>query len=193
MDSTRTSLLLRLKDPRDAAAWEEFAALYAPLLYAYARARGLQHNDAEDVRATCYENLVRQMPGFTYEKARGSFKALLHTLVQRRVADLLRRRHESVAESHELDLLADSSPGPDEVWEQTWRQQHLRYCVDKVRTQVPEQTYAAFRMLVDEDANVPEVCERLGLNANQVYKAKARVLELVREEMALLDPETSAT
>ncbi len=39
--STRISLLKRVKDPDDAAAWREFHALYAPLLFRYARARAL--------------------------------------------------------------------------------------------------------------------------------------------------------
>jgi RNA polymerase sigma factor (sigma-70 family) len=191
MDPTRTSLLLRVKDPRDGAAWREFHDLYAPLLYVYSRDRGLSHDDAEEVRSTCYEALVRQLPGFVYDRARGGFKAWLRTLVQRRVADLLRGRRGVRADSGELARLADPAPGPDELWEQAWRRRHLQYCVDKVRAVVPDTAYAVFRMLVDEDRTVPEVCERLGLNANQVYKAKSRVLAAIREEMALLDPDAA--
>jgi hypothetical protein len=39
---------------------------------------------------------------------------------------------------------------------------------------------------MQEGVTVAEVCSRLGMNANQVYKAKARVLELVRERMATI-------
>ena len=38
MPTTRATLLERVRDSRDAAAWEEFFALYAPLLEGYARA-----------------------------------------------------------------------------------------------------------------------------------------------------------
>ena len=41
-------------------------------------------------------------------------------------------------------------------------------------------------MLVRDHCSVQEVCDRLSLNANQVYKAKARVLELVRVKMAAI-------
>ena len=34
---TRPSLLLRLRDTQDSSAWREFVALYAPLVYGYAR------------------------------------------------------------------------------------------------------------------------------------------------------------
>ena len=46
---TRPSLLLRLRDPRDEAAWRQFVDLYAPLVYGYARKQGLQDADAADL------------------------------------------------------------------------------------------------------------------------------------------------
>jgi RNA polymerase sigma-70 factor (ECF subfamily) len=190
MNTTRASLLIRVRDPRDSDAWEEFHKLYAPLLYAYARARGLNHNDADEIRSVCYEAIVRQMPSFEYEKDRGGFKAWLRTLVQRRVVDWVRKRRENQAGSGELVAVEDSADGPDDAWERSWRQRHLAYCVEKVRTAVSEQTYSAFRLLLD-DTPVPQICDQLGMNPNQVYKAKARVLELVKTEMQLLDPELS--
>jgi RNA polymerase sigma-70 factor (ECF subfamily) len=191
MDQTRTSLLIRIRDPRDTQAWAEFHELYAPLLYAFARARGLKHADAEDVRSSCYEAIVRQIKDFEYDKDRGGFKAWLRTLVQRRVVDLLRKHREETAESQDLAAAADRQPEPEELWEQHWREQHLRYCLERVRAQVSESTFAAFRMLTQDDCSVPDVCDRLSMNANQVYKAKSRVLELVRAEMAAIYSEIS--
>jgi hypothetical protein len=47
--TTRPSLLVRLKDPGDERAWEEFAAIYSPLIYGLGRRKGLQHADAADL------------------------------------------------------------------------------------------------------------------------------------------------
>ena len=47
--ATRASLLLRIRDPQDRMAWEEFVSLYAPLVHAYGRRRGLQDHDAADL------------------------------------------------------------------------------------------------------------------------------------------------
>ena len=46
---TRASLLVRLRDPGDNAAWGEFIDLYVPLVYGYARKQGLQDADAADL------------------------------------------------------------------------------------------------------------------------------------------------
>jgi hypothetical protein len=39
---TRDSLLVRVKDPADSEAWEQFARIYRPVVYRLACGRGLQ-------------------------------------------------------------------------------------------------------------------------------------------------------
>ena len=40
---TNESLILRVKDPQDEAAWIELVAVYRPVVYRMARKRGMQH------------------------------------------------------------------------------------------------------------------------------------------------------
>jgi RNA polymerase sigma-70 factor (ECF subfamily) len=180
---TRPSLLIRIRNLQDTEAWAEFHNVYAPLLYRYARARGLDHDDAEDIRSTCYETIVRQIATFDYNKEKGGFKAWLRTLADRRVIDRLRKRREQVAESHDLRELESDEPNAMALWEQQWRQQHLLYCIELARQRVSEQTFEVFRLLVNEERPVDDVCQQLQMTRNQVYKARSRILEIIREEM----------
>ncbi len=179
MDTTRKTLLIRLKTRSDSQAWREFYQLYGPLLYRYARSRGLSREDAEDVRSQCLVIVVQKIAEFEYDKAKGGFKNWLRRIASNKIVDLYRKRREKVAESQHLRGLLDPEPGPDEVWEQTWRNVHLRYCVEQVRDATSPRNYEAFRLLVLENVSVDEVCHRLGMNRNQVYKAKSRVLRHV--------------
>jgi RNA polymerase sigma-70 factor (ECF subfamily) len=181
--STRATLLVRIKNARDSVAWGEFFELYGPLLYRYARARGLAREDAEDVRAKCYESIIQSIGKFEYDKAKGGFKAWLRTMVNRRVADLLRKRKEQRADSDALRQAAAREPTPEEVFDRQWKRHHIRYCVERVRDEVAENTYKAFCMIVLDGKSVDEVCASLGMNANQVYQAKSRVLRRVRRQM----------
>ena len=52
MTITRKTLLERVRDSSDHEAWTEFYELYAPLIYRYARGRGLPSHDAEEIRDT---------------------------------------------------------------------------------------------------------------------------------------------
>jgi RNA polymerase sigma-70 factor (ECF subfamily) len=168
-----------VKDAQDADAWRDFHRLYAPLLYRYARRRGLCREDAEEVRDQCMEIVTREMARFDYRKEKGGFKNWLRRMVENRVIDLIRRRREPIAKSGELRAMRDSQLGPAELWERQWRDDHLRYSLERVRRLVPEKSYLAFRLLLFDGCGVDEVEARLGLNANQVYKAKSRVLRAV--------------
>src|SRR5438477_10246714 len=189
MNTTRASLLLRIKDRSDAEAWKDFQELYAPLLYRYARARNLSREDAEDVRDECIAVVARKIAAFEYDKAKGGFKNWLYCIASGKVIDLLRRRHEKQADSGQMAALPDPAPTPDEAWETNWRNQHLTYCVEQVRPHVLEKNFEAFRLLSYEECSVEEVCARLDMTPEQVYQAKSRVLRRVRQLLRELEPD----
>jgi RNA polymerase sigma-70 factor (ECF subfamily) len=56
---TRPSLLVRLGDPGDGAAWEEFVEIYAPLIRRLAAQKGLQDADAEDLIQETFQAVAR--------------------------------------------------------------------------------------------------------------------------------------
>lgn len=179
-EKTSKTLLHRVRDPQDGAAWEDFFRIYSPLLERYARSHGLTPGDAEDVRDQCLAVVAKKMPEFEYEQAKGGFKGWLYRIAHGKVIDHLRRPQARQAETRELGGLMDRQPTPDQVWEDSWRAEHLRYCLEIARTRESERSYQAFELLLVDELSVPEVCERMGMNPNQVYKAKARVLERVR-------------
>jgi len=189
VNTTRASLLIRVKNRADGCAWEEFHQLYAPLLYRYARARGLDHQDAEEIRDECLLIIARKIGAFEYDKRKGGFKNWLYTIASGKVIDLLRSGRMPVANSHDMNGLSDPAATPDEAWERQWKDRHLRYCVEQVRGSVSEANYRAFHLLVLEGCSVEEVCTSLDMNANRVYKAKSRVLRVVRCKLAELAPD----
>jgi len=186
MKTTRASLLIRIRDPDAADAWSEFHDLYAPLIYRYARRRGLNRDDADDVRSECYRAIVQQIETFHYDKAKGGFKAWLRTIVDRRVTDLFRKKREQQANTGVLGQLEDAHSSPAEVWETEWKNQHLKHCVEELRGEVSRRTFEAFTIVVIQGRPVAEACDELGMNPNQIYKARARMLRRVRDKMAEL-------
>lgn len=191
LHTTSATLLKRLRFANDEMAWSTFHTLYAPLLYRYARSKGLRRDDAEEVRDQCIEVVARKISHFDYDKDKGGFKNWLYCIASGKVIDHLRKRRMKPADTRELEKLVDPSPTPDEQWEQTWKNEHLKYCVEQVREHVSEINYRAFHMLLFEECTVDEVRARLSMNSNQVYKAKSRVLARVRKILADLDPNTT--
>jgi len=183
MKTTQASLLLRVRDHADSGAWEEFVALYRPLLMRYARARGLAVEDAEDVTQHCLTAVTRKISDFEYDPVRGRFRGWLKKMVNNRVATLLSRRRERNAGSAELRRPQEREKEPEAVWEQVWLEEHLRYCCEHVSGEVRPHTYEAFRRVAVEQQPVREVCEALALTPNQVYVAKSRVSRRLQDMM----------
>ncbi len=62
---TSESLMLRMKDPADAAAWSTFLAIYRPVVYRLARSRGLQDAVADDSTQQVFVCIARSVASWT--------------------------------------------------------------------------------------------------------------------------------
>src|SRR5689334_632321 len=85
--TTRASLLLRLRDPEDEAAWREFVELYAALVYNYARKQGLQDADAADLTQEVLRAVAGAVGRLDYDPRRGAFRNWLFTIVRNKLAN----------------------------------------------------------------------------------------------------------
>src|SRR5919109_722672 len=84
---TRASLLLRLRDPHDEAAWGEFVNLYVPLVYGYLCKQGLQDADAADLCQDVLGAVAGAVGRLEYDPAKGAFRNWLFTIVRRKLAN----------------------------------------------------------------------------------------------------------
>src|SRR5689334_18073204 len=89
---TRASLLLRLRDARDGAAWSELVDLYAPLVYGYLRKQGLQEADAADLSQEVLVAVTGAVGRLDYDPHRGAFRGWLFTVVRRKLSNWRRSR-----------------------------------------------------------------------------------------------------
>lgn len=183
MDTTRASLLIRIRNRQDAHAWGEFDALYRPLLQKYALARGLDQAEADDVVQVCMSAVSEHIADFNYDPKRGRFKGWLRTLVNNHVRNQIRRRMEYQPGSRQFDRIPDQAEPPEELFDRLWLRQHLRHCLELVRSEVSESTYAAFRAYVIDEQPVDQVCEDLKMTKNQVQLIKWRVTQKLTEKM----------
>src|SRR5262245_23046407 len=123
---TRASLLVRLRDPRDEAAWKQFVELYTPLVYGYARKQGLQDADAADVSQEVLRAVAGSVGQLQYDPARGSFRNWLFTVVRRKLSNWRRSKRSrpdagAAAPTGVLELAAAPEPAaPD--WEAEWEE-----------------------------------------------------------------------
>lgn len=184
--ATRQSLLLRLRDHQDHQAWAQFVDVYAPLIYDYARQRGLQDADAADLTQACLRRFAVSVGSLEYDPRRGSFRGWLFTLVRNQLRDFLhrpRRFQQGSGDWRVQHLLAhQAAPEPDEAadWERDWRSNMFAWAAEQVRPRVVAATWQAFWKTAVENKSGPEVAKELGLTVAAVYLAKSRVMARLR-------------
>lgn len=188
MDTTRPSLLLRLRDRSDADAWRTFDAIYRPMLRRFALARGLSEVDADDVTQHCLTAFYDHIGDFAYDPARGRFKGWLRTLVNNRVRDLLRSRRDRQPATGFFERLPRHDESPEAVFDRIWLEEHLWHCLRELRNEVEARTFRAFELYVINERPIDEVCAALDLKPNNVYTIKWRLTQRIQDKMGdLLD------
>src|SRR5438270_9736889 len=80
--ATRPSLLAQLRYGAAPEAWQIFVATHAPLLYRFARTKGLQDADAQDVT----QEVLAKVHRFEYDSGRGHFRGWLATVTRHEIA-----------------------------------------------------------------------------------------------------------
>jgi RNA polymerase sigma-70 factor (ECF subfamily) len=182
---TRASLLLRLRDPHDGAAWRQFVELYAPLVYGYARKQGLQDADAADLTQDVLGAVAGAIGRLEYDPARGAFRNWLFTVVRRKLADWRRARRGRLrgGDPAPPDVL-EQAPAPaaaEAEWQAEWERQVFAWACEQVRREVTDSTWQAFWRTAFQGQPGKRVAADLGLSVAAVYLARSRVLARLRE------------
>jgi len=185
-ETTQPSLIVRVRDPEDQSAWREFDRKYRDLILRYARARGLQPTDAEDVRQIVMTNLSRGLRSFEYDPKKGRFRSYLGIVVRNAVSQHFRRPG-VLATALDTAVLAttedDSAGGSDKLWEQEWVRHHYRLAMRTVRETFEPRSVEMFdRLLAGESAEA--VAADYGTTGQAVHKVKQRIRDRLKALIA---------
>jgi RNA polymerase sigma factor (sigma-70 family) len=179
--TTRNSLLLRLRNPRDLEAWSQCSELYHPLIKGYLRKLGLQEADADDVTQIVFIKLVEKIRQFDYEPGR-SFRGWLRTLTYYEFINWWRRqpRDRGRGDTGEGDLMqlqpderqAAVLRDLEEEWDREYEQRVLQWALEKVRQEFDEATFEAFRLTALEGQTLAVVAKIQGVPISRVFRRK---------------------
>jgi RNA polymerase sigma-70 factor (ECF subfamily) len=181
--ATSWTLLQRLHH-RDEAAWRRFMDEYHPRILARAR-RLLGHEaDAQELASEVLTELVQQLPRFAYDPGR-SFRAWLHTVIQRTYIDWQRRkqaRPKLVAAQVEAEFTTPAAeelaPAIADKTSRVWQ------AAQDVRQEVGEQRWSAFwGYLTRQGVTAAQVGKEFAMTAARVRVDFGRILEKLRHRL----------
>lgn len=184
---TRASLLIRLRDRSDQSAWNEFVTVYGPVIYRFARNRGLQDADAADTMQDVLRSVTRAIDRLDYDPRQGRFRGWLYTITRNRVASLAtsrKGRAQGTGNSDVNEMLnsqADGRDGLDDEWELEYRRSQMTLAMEQVRPEFSNKVWSAFVKTAVDGDGAEQVGRELGMSTGSVYVARSRVLARLRE------------
>jgi len=192
---TRASLLIRVRDPADQAAWREFVEIYRPVILRLARHKGMQEADAEDVAQEVLAAVAKAVEQREHDRKRAKFRTWLHRVAHNAILNALTRGKPDRG-SGDSALLAvlnqhESHTGPDsDLLRLEYRREVFRWAVRQVREEFQQATWDAFWLTAVEGRAIEAVAEELGKNRGAIYAARSRVIRRIQEKVTEYEQET---
>lgn len=191
LQTTRKSLIVRIRDVEDSHAWSEFVEIYGPLIYRFGRGRGLQDSDAADLSQTVLMEVARCIDRFEYDARLGRFRNWLLVIARAKLSNLVakRARLKEDGDSTAFRILNEQTADDElaDQWQREYREHLFHWAAQSVRGQVEEPTWNAFWQTAVEGKSAEHVASQLGLKVGSVYVAKSRVLVRIRAKIAKVD------
>jgi RNA polymerase sigma-70 factor (ECF subfamily) len=146
-------------------------------------------------------SVAKNLPGFKYDPALGTFKGWLLTQARWRIVDQKRKRGpidphrndaddpnrtaliERVADEKSLDLNA--------VWDADYEKTLYAAAMERVKRHLDPQKFQIFDLYVTREWPPEKVAQTFNIKVDQVYLVKNRVTEMLREEIRRLEREAT--
>ena len=184
---TSESLILRLNNQQDVAAWNEFLAIYRPVVLSMALRRGLQHADADDLAQRVFLSVARKVSDWESHNAETRFRNWLGRIARNAILNELTRAkpdraigagaHDDVLSQHPDQVELSSSISIEA------RRQALLWAVSGIEDEFSPSTWEMFRQSAIDGQPVKAVAEALGRSAGAVYIARCRVMQRIKEKV----------
>ncbi len=191
---TRASLLVRVRDPADQAAWYEFVEIYRPVILRLARQKGMQEADADDVAQHVLVAVAKAIEQREHDPERAKFRTWLGRVAHNAILNALTRgkRDRGSGDSALLALLNghESHTGPDsDLLRLERRREVFRRAVRQIRKEFRQATWDAFWLTAVEGRAIEVVAKELEKNRGAIYAARSRIIRRIQDKVTEYEQE----
>lgn len=181
---TRASLIVRLRDAADVAAWDEFVAIYGPLVHRLAMRQGLQAADAEDVVQQVFAAVAQSVHQWLERPQPNRFRGWLLTIARNIAIKTLTRRPQGgvgLGGDPGLNELVAAEGDWSSHFDIEYRREVYRWAAEQVQNTVSSTTWNAFQLTHIEGVSIADAAKRLSMSVGNIYIARSRVISRLRE------------
>jgi RNA polymerase sigma-70 factor (ECF subfamily) len=184
---TNPSLILRIKDPQNAAAWNQLMAIYRPVIYRLARRKGLLHEDAEDLVQGVFISIAKAIDRWEQGEGQPRFRNWLGRITRNAIVNAMTRARpdRATGTSSVLQSLASLPQGTESTQSLIveCRLEAIRWAAREIQSEFSNATWAIVQSIAIEGRPAPEVAQVFQRTIGAVYAARCRVAARLREKV----------
>lgn len=189
---TRPSLLLRIRDPSDDAAWVEFSTVYRPVIIRLARQKGMQLADAEDLAQQVLLSISKAIERWEPDGERAKFRTWLRRVATNAILNAVTRgvpdRSAGDEETRELLEQHPATDGPDSnLLRLEYRRQVFLWAAQKIRIEFSDETWNSFWFTAVDGLDVDDAAQRIERSRGSVYASRSRVMRRLTQQIDEFD------
>lgn len=154
--------------------------VYSPLIYGYCRKRNVQAQDAADVTQEVLMRVSRAIGEFEYSREQGMFRDWLARIVSNELSRFWAKRGSAQSLEHAAE------PVDHQLWQEHFHEHILSSALLRAEPHFEPHTWNLFTESWIEKKTAATVALEQGVEVDQVYVAKSRVLKRLRYEVNLL-------
>ena len=165
--------------------------LYGPVVYGFARKRGLQDADAADLMQDVMRAVSAAIGRLDYDRNQGTFRGWLFTITRNKVFNFLSARRIRPQASGDtttnrlLETQPDAGDGTD-AWELEYQRRLASLAMERVKGEFQEKSWQAFLLTAVEGVGAADAARQVGISPGAIYVAKSRVLARLKQEVELM-------
>ena len=121
-ESTRVTLIQRIKNRLDENSWEEFTKWYSPYIMAILRRSGIPNHQIEDLNQDILLSIWKSIENFDYKPSECTFRTWLSTISRNKIYDFFaRQKTKKCYESSEVIATTLEKAEIEVIIEREWR------------------------------------------------------------------------
>lgn len=189
---TRPSLILRVRNPNDADAWNQFVNLYRPVILRLACRKGIQPADAEDLAQQVLMSVAGAIERWQPDAQKARFRTWLQTIVRNAILNALQRRSPDIAVGGDGDTnCLEQTPGPqcDDLnsLNDEYRRELFLRAVQRIHMEFAQETWDSFWKTTVQGVDIDSAASQTGRTRGSIYAARSRVMKRLRETIEELE------
>ena len=185
--STRMTLIKRVKDRLDDNSWEEFTQTYQPYIMTILHRSGIPSSHIQDLCQDILLKIWKSIESFEYDPEKCTFRTWLSVVCRNTVYKFSAKQKKLAIDDVEVPHIADEAE-IDHIIEREWRLYIAAKALESVSRQFNKNALEAYRGF-HKGQSVEDIAQSLEISESSIYVYNKRVKDAMSREIILLSRE----